>query len=101
MKHTEGEWKQDKSMLGRIGKDACEWIYIKSKDKTLAEIKGRHYGIGHREMIANAKLIASAPELLDACNHQLALMNSMVDEIPEFMRGSKEKLQLAIKKATT
>lgn len=44
------------------------WVIIHDKDnRTIVEVKGRHYGIKQMEMRANAKLIIAASELLKSC----------------------------------
>lgn len=61
-KGTKGEWKITSNHLSEdggfvmIGTDKHTWI---------AETKGCHVGTNNKESIANAKLIACAPEMLE------------------------------------
>ncbi len=95
-KHTPGPWKLNHSnfTIEKEGRFAS-WIEIKKNGKTLAEAKGFHHGIQNVKCKANAKLIAAAPELLEAC--VIALIHLETDEIE---KGVQHMLKLAIQKAT-
>lgn len=60
MKHTQGEWKHTIEKDGMLINDV-----IKNKNQYLATI---HVTGPEEEWKANAKLIAAAPDLLDALN---------------------------------
>lgn len=62
-KYTKGEWKLNNDFAKNL-KDDVLWFGIKSKNgKTIAEVKGKHYGIKNSEAEANAKLIAAVPKM--------------------------------------
>ena len=62
-KGTKGNWKK----IHEHDYTSCSWVCIKNENgDTLAEVKGFHYGIKNIEMKRNAKLIAAAPDLLEA-----------------------------------
>lgn len=64
-KHTPGPWTINDSMA-KDGRKSCLWYYIYAEGKTVAEVKGRHCKIKNSTALSNAKLIAAAPELLEA-----------------------------------
>jgi hypothetical protein len=97
-KHTQGEWEirsdcRD-TVNGRgfiqIGTNKCTWI---------AEAKGTHVGpLSEEECEANAKLIAAAPDMLNAIINLLkeeAVYNFYGQSFPAI-----QDLKNAIKKAT-
>ena len=63
-KHTSGPWKLEKSSMGRTSR------IISQDDLVIAEC-------WNSEQEANARLIASAPELLEACKEALKEFNEM------------------------
>ena len=56
MKHTQGKWTKNYWTVGRIE--------IVTDNNVICEIHQQHERL---EQVANAKLIAAAPELLEAC----------------------------------
>ena len=56
MKHTQGKWTKNYWTVGRIE--------IVTDNNVICEIHQQHE---REEQVANAKLIAAAPELLEAC----------------------------------
>lgn len=93
-KFTEGEW----SILDDSrSKDGSGYIRIGTKKKSwIAEAKGNHVGPkSKKECMANAKLIAAAPELLEACRSALLLF-----EFENTHGVARLALIAAIKKAT-
>jgi hypothetical protein len=74
MNHTKGEW---------IAKDGQ--IYPQETGKTLALIP--YFELGNEEHEANQKLIAAAPDLLEACEWAVKQFKRLADEgrYPEFM----------------
>jgi len=88
-KHTKGKWETFKGSPteGKIGKLMSFEIY---------------YGHGYRdEAIANAKLIAAAPELLEACLSVRKFLKENMNVLAHFpTRSEQDKLYSAIQKAT-
>lgn len=103
-KHTKGQWSLNYSFTAKDLKDSEGSIAIKSdvNDRPwIAEAKGSHVndGMGLEEFEANAKLIAAAPELLEAlkgCIHWMSKVN-LSDEGDQAIQLAEK----AIKKATT
>lgn len=58
LKHTKGEWLADK--------EEGSWAVYSNRTRNICSIKNRASIEGNSENEANAKLIASAPELLEA-----------------------------------
>jgi len=102
VKHTKGEW---------IYNQNNEWpfdAYIENNDILITSLSMRHYSTDdnaisdvikrdplNKEVIANAKLIAAAPELLEAL---IELSKAAYDG--RGLEASREKARQAIKKAT-
>lgn len=57
-KHTAGPWKAG---------ECCIWSETRNQEGIY--IAGTKMGINTEEQTANARLIAAAPELLEACKH--------------------------------
>lgn len=68
-KHTKGEWDYS-PMKGQVMHCTCAQVWD-SEGKNLAVIDSRY---GEEEATANAKLIAAAPELLEACMKAIELV---------------------------
>lgn len=93
-KHTQGEWIMEKHE---------HTIYVCSgyKGFVIAEVTGdriAHFIGNKQEAEANAKLIATAPELLDASQSVLESLNQMIYD--DMIGGMMMVLKSAIKKAT-
>ena len=84
VKHTQGEWKQDRG-------------YIQNNEKVL--ICSLH--VQGEEGEANAKLIASAPELLEALNNFMSYYEEYGHKKSPFPERLISPIRIAIKKATT
>ena len=80
-RHTKGPWQAERF---------CVW----SEDKYVAATQT---GINEEEQQANAKLIAAAPDLLEACKAVLDIVNAY-SHIPAQLKAC-EILQEAIAKA--
>ena len=84
MAHTQGEWHAHDGQ-----------IYPLETGKTLALIP--YFNKDNEEQKANANLIASAPDLLDACEHALKELNYLHNGQDS---DAIEALRTAIDKAT-
>ncbi|WP_160006909.1 hypothetical protein [Rhizobium sp. 18055] len=98
-KHTQGEWKADISLTygskPRIGTD----------DKLICCVgNGENPVIAQDEWVANARLIAAAPDLLDSLQHLSNIYEQiwvqMSDGEMAIVRGAWEVADAAIAKAT-
>lgn len=105
-KHTKGEWKvaEDKTFPSinsqyeiQTSKDECGGV--------IATVYGNyrtHTVVSEDESLANAKLIASAPELLEVlliCPDPYQY-KTMQEWLQEYDRWNEEKRKVVIKKAT-
>lgn len=63
-KHTPGPWEADQ--VGQV------WGKINNRDVRVADM-------GSFNMNANARLIAAAPELLEACRHAEAILGRIIE----------------------
>jgi hypothetical protein len=111
-KHTPGPWRHeshasDERGTGVIWSHAGEWTEACPNGRVVAEV--RYYEGEHRawrgatgeEFEANARLIAAAPELLDALNHAIAIIECAglaSSELPA-VRDGIAKARAAIAKA--
>jgi hypothetical protein len=85
--HTQGEWKVD---------EGNSHLFIVSGENEIANIpKDIDTPI---ETLANAKLIAAAPDLLDAAQSVLDTLDAMVQD--SMIEGMSMVLKAAINKAT-
>ena len=93
MKHTKGEWGISKHYYG---------YKILIDGNKIADVwnKRESYAVTEEEALANAKLIASAPELLKALNLIQEYINKM-GVVSIAMTTIKNTANKAIKKATT
>lgn len=79
-KHTQGPWEAEhhKSEPPSAADDPGYWTIdgrvLADKFGPVADTLNRHHCISPDEDRANAKLMAAAPELLDACNGLLGLL---------------------------
>ena len=96
-KHTPGPWTID----DRMAKDKNAltfWYSIRGdSNKTIAEVKGIHYGINNETAEANVKLMSEAPEMLDALFN---LNNAVRGDTYENIKIALADAQAVIKKAT-
>ena len=89
MKHTQGPWH-----IGRVAdhstdrfKRNCEWARIRSEQGGLiAKIesvnpKGKRQSCDFDIEAANVKLIAAAPDLLEALNRMIAMHDMMMKKV--------------------
>jgi len=84
--HTQGEW---------FAKDGQ--IYPQETGVTLAVIP--YFNEDNAEQIANANLIAAAPELLEALKEMVKMLHETV--LPVRYQGVYETAKMAIEKATS
>lgn len=64
-KGTKTKWNKICTFGNKQDRD-CFYKTIKDENnKTIAEVKGIHYGISNEECIYNAQLISKAPEMLE------------------------------------
>ena len=73
MEHTKGPWKIEKleaPVYGSDGSLVATGAGIGTESHHICTVYGR-------KTKANARLIAAAPELLEACKHMLRLMNGL------------------------
>jgi len=112
-KHTEGKWKVDDSSEYNISV-VSPWTQVVTPANTMtfgdyrgALICEMHYNSGvptKEQALANAKLIASAPDLLEALDHLLETMRPHIMKMG-IKKGFSEhaaltQAQTAIHKAT-
>jgi hypothetical protein len=79
-KHTPGPWKMDSGQVVRVSDGAV----IANMDRSEEASKAGIYPV---ERDDNARLIAAAPELLEACNSALVELAALVanPSTPDFM----------------
>lgn len=90
-KHTKGEWKVSQSKTERLGN-----IVVDSNTRNIAKVLSWDL-----EAKANAKLIAAAPELLEALKCIIEKEKMFNLEIPVVLHEPFRKAEQAIKKATS
>lgn len=74
-KHTPGPWTIDDSMA-KDKYSSVLWYIIKDSVGTkLSEVKGIHCGVNNDEAEANANVMAAAPELLEALDGLLSIID--------------------------
>ena len=96
-KFTKGEWTFYETP--NYHKPECSRIEVSSRDSSLWICKVQNSGyIAEDEGLANAKLIAAAPELLGVATKCLEWCNSV--KSIEFVNDLRNEAEAAIKKAT-
>jgi len=92
--HTKGPWREYAPVLH--SKPRLKEIHIVALDRTVCCTYSDTLSEGEEEIQeANARLIAAAPELLDALNECMAWLDRLVEKHGEYYRGP----QLALCKA--
>lgn len=95
-KHTPGPWKVSDDV------DETVWVSAKAQDNVICDIVGRIWDFEAKtsqitdEDIANARLIAAAPEMLEALENIVWSLDHL-DDID--IRNQKESILNAIAKA--
>lgn len=107
-KHTPGPWTVGRTITGseemvtlRGESGSGEKIYdamIESPECFIAGVGGR----GRENCVANARLIAAAPDLLEACQHLLEMVAALHADnmVPTKTEWPAEQARAAIAKAT-
>jgi len=110
MKHTKGPWS--KSHNEGYGHDLCigsEFAFanlkpVKHKVRFICDVRGpgREWNCPSEETLANANLIAAAPELLEACKKLLEDLRVFYKEVKtkNVTSVTIRRAEQAIKKAT-
>lgn len=93
MSYTKGKWEVEISKINKDSRGNPEWSIRGEKNKQIASIN--HNIVLERE--ANARLIASAPKLLEACKYLANWGTELPDA--ETFKEMVNKAQIAIKKA--
>lgn len=89
--HTPGPWSNNKWN--------SEEHQISANGGTIALISHSHSLVSESEADANARLIAAAPEMLEACKMALVQIQQDNDERKAEHRGTEWQLKAAIEKA--
>jgi hypothetical protein len=104
MKHTQGNWEVKSNPFLHIESNG-QWIC------QLSDIKGENYSIMDERWqieidrlseikVSNAKLIAAAPDMLDALQYALPLLEEWAETVgSDFEKDALNKALKAIKKA--
>ena len=98
--YTKGKWEIQSEMDG-VYSGSPTWIMCGKDFIAQTTIQRRSYlTVGTEEAIANAQLISSAPELLEACKIAVIYIDG-IDKILEMVKGNEigDKLTQAIQKA--
>lgn len=98
-KHTQGEWRTE---LNNRGKETRVYAYL---NKFICDVRGRNGSFDGDEYQneANAKLIAAAPDLLEACKSiydKMIQSANMSIAAEEHYKEAIDKCEAAIKKVT-
>ena len=92
-KHTPGPWKRD---------ERSRWLIVTDSGDQVAVVRGGdNYDPQDQPADDRARLIAAAPELLEACEYVADWIDRMAeDEEPDGHDGAHTTLRAAIAKAT-
>ena len=103
MEHTEGHWT---STIWHYGESNDTKIMVVSKEHAIAEMVESYYpkssDHAKKQAIANARLIAAAPDLLEACKQALEdtyIDSDVVELALEALSSVRSVLGQAIAKA--
>jgi hypothetical protein len=93
MKHTSGKWEA-------YGPDTCGAgrVFVEYKPGHMMNICEPGYAIKSQEALANARLIAAAPELLEACKTVLTDWHNKPSNFYKKEPTHLEKIRAAIAK---
>jgi hypothetical protein len=102
--HTSGEWKTPSlKMITNSPLSKTDWYsYIQTKHFAMDLMVAK--GVNKKEFEANIKLIAAAPELLEAAKWAVLCLDNLAIEMGQIGDSGDQALQaleLAIKKATS
>lgn len=103
MKHTPGPWFPSFHANICIGVQNSPDGFTQMICNSILPDKDEEYENQREEIEANAKLIAAAPELLEACVESLSTIEMLLDEIGKIHPSASisiTSIQKAIKKAT-
>ena len=95
MKHTKGKWEYSK--VANFSDTLVS--FINCGEVAIAQTRTNTYNSTKEETEANARLIASAPDLLKACEETVNLLKWLNEHLTENGRKMILKAQQAINKA--
>jgi hypothetical protein len=89
MSHTPGPWHVD---------DVANFCAFSADGKRVSYCYSAHSDRSDEEAAANARLIAAAPELLEACKEQIIRLTDLFDrhERPTYNRDAQSDLDLIL-----
>ena len=91
-KHTPGPWENHKWN--------CEEHQISANGGTISLVSHSHSLVPEAEADANARLIAAAPDLLEACRAAILAIGEWTGKAPPTLNTAFEKCMAALAKAT-
>lgn len=94
MEYTKGEWKYEEELLANMSMISCDNKVIAGIPNDVSEDKGAYL-----EQVANATLIASAPNLYEALKDLLALVVDAIEEPYQKDKEICEKARQALARA--
>jgi len=92
LKHTPAPWQ----LLQRITIDGEDCLMVGGGDDgsmIVADIRTRFSDVYSESESANARLIAAAPELLDALSAMVAVMHATYDKLDEYVAAGDDMLR--------
>lgn len=104
IKHTAGPWVAELQVLTKGYKHRKKYTTpnyyrISAGDGFFDNRNPNGFGITGYVSEADAKLIAAAPELLEACKRYMEILKEYYGDMPVFMRPITNVMESAIKKA--